>query len=305
MTGRRGGALAVIVSVVVALALPGAASSASATPRPTLSAMALQASDLPAGSEVAEQGYGGDSDFVASYSRSFALSGGRVGRSTPLLVTSEVGLTPDATHAAQYLATVRVAVSSKAKRRAVVRELARSVGTSPRNVRLGPLRTIRAGDAALAWQMTVRTKLGSIQLVLGVAIVDRVVCSIVMGAAPHKRALVADAATLLAASADHAHQGLLPKSAGPPPIAGGAQVGQTLTAAPGAWSPATAPTAYAYQWERCDPAGAPCAPVPGATGQAYAVTVDDAGATIRVDVTASNGVGATTAVSAVTAPISA
>jgi hypothetical protein len=305
MTGRRGGALGVMGAVLVALALPGAASSAPATPRPTLSAMALQASDLPADSEVAQQGYGGDSDFVASYSRSFALSGGRVGRSTPLLVTSEVGLTPDAKHAAQYLAAVRLGVSSKATRRAFVRELAGSVGTSPRNVRLGPLRTIRAGDAALAWQMTVRTKLGSIQFVLGVAVVDRVVCSIVMASEPHKRALVADAATLVAASADHAHQGLLPKSVGPPALAGGAQIGQTLTAAPGAWSPATAPTAYAYQWQRCDPTGAACAPIPGATGQAYAVTADDAGATIRVDVTASNRIGATTAVSAVTAPVAA
>ena len=266
MTGRRGGALGVIVAVVVALALPGAASSASATPRPTLSVMALQASDLPAGSEVAQQGYGGDSDFVASYSRSFALSGGRVGRSTPLLVTSEVGLTADATHAARYLAAVRVAVSSKARRRAVVRELARSVGTSPRNVRLGPLRTIRAGDAALAWQMTVRTKLGSIQLVLGVAIVDRVVCSIVMGAGPHKRALVADAATLLAASADHAHQGCSPRAPGrrrSPWCADRTDPDRRARSR----SPATAPTAYAYQWERCDPAGAACAPVPGATGR--------------------------------------
>ena len=65
----------------------------------------------------------------------------------------------------------------------------------------------------------------------------------------------------------------------------------------------TAPTAYAFQWDRCDPAGAACAPIPGATGQAYAVTADDAGATIRVDVTASNAVGATTAVSPVTAPV--
>lgn len=306
MTGGRGGALGVMVAVLVALALPGAASSAAGAPRPTLSAMALQASDLPAGSQVAQQGYGSSGGgFVASYTRSFALSGGRVGRSTPLLVLSQVGLAPDASHAAQYLAAMRLALNAKATRQAFARDLAGTLGTSPRNVRVGPLRTIRAGDAALAWQVTLRTKLGSMQVVLGVAVVDRVVCTVVMASEPHKRALVADAGTLVAASADHAHQGLLPKSAGPPPIAGGAQIGQALTAAPGAWSPATAPTAYAYQWERCDPSGAACAPIPGATGQAYVLTLDDAGATIRVDVTASNRVGATTALSAVTAPVAA
>ena len=108
---------------------------------------------------------------------------------------------------------MRLALNAKATRQAFARDLAGTLGTSPRNVRVGPLRRIRAGDAALAWQVTLRTKLGSMQVVLGVAVVDRVVCTVVMASEPHKRALVADAGTLVAASADHAHQGLLPKSA--------------------------------------------------------------------------------------------
>jgi hypothetical protein len=66
MSASYRGRLGSAVAVLVALASPGLASSAAATPRPTLSAMALQASDLPAGSQVAQQGYGRDGDFVAS-----------------------------------------------------------------------------------------------------------------------------------------------------------------------------------------------------------------------------------------------
>jgi hypothetical protein len=67
-----------------------------------------------------------------------------------------------------------------------------------------------------------------------------------------------------------------------PAIFGSAQVGQTLTASPGTWSPT--PTGYAYQWERCTPAG--CAAIPGATGAGYVVADPDAGDTLVVAVTA-------------------
>jgi len=47
-----------------------------------------------------------------------------------------------------------------------------------------------------------------------------------------------------------------PANTTPPAVSGSAQSGQALTASPGSWS--GSPTSYAYQWQRCDSAGAAC-----------------------------------------------
>jgi hypothetical protein len=93
-----------------------------------------------------------------------------------------------------------------------------------------------------------------------------------------------------------------PSATASPAIAGEARDGSTLTAAPGTWS-GTTPMAYAYQWRRCDASGAACADVAGATGPGYAVTAADAGRALRVRVTATNVVGASSATSAATAAV--
>jgi Polysaccharide lyase len=93
-----------------------------------------------------------------------------------------------------------------------------------------------------------------------------------------------------------------PSNTAPPTISGTPQQGQTLTAAPGSWS-GTAPFRYAYQWKRCDAAGASCAAISGATSTAYLLTSAEVSSTIRVSVTASNSVGSATASSAATATV--
>jgi hypothetical protein len=75
----------------------------------------------------------------------------------------------------------------------------------------------------------------------------------------------------------------------PPTISGSAVVGQTLTETNGAWT--NEPTSYADQWERCDSAGASCAPIASATAQSYTLGAADVGSTIRVGETASNSEG--------------
>jgi hypothetical protein len=79
-----------------------------------------------------------------------------------------------------------------------------------------------------------------------------------------------------------------PSSTSPPTISGIAADGQTLTANEGTWA-GTPPLAYTYQWRRCDPSGGACADVAGATSKTYVVAGADAGSTLRVTVTASNG----------------
>ena len=75
----------------------------------------------------------------------------------------------------------------------------------------------------------------------------------------------------------------------------------TLTARYGKWRGKN--LQYAYAWLRCDSTGGNCSAL-GVAQSTYALVSSDAGATIRVAVTASNLAGSTIATTAATAPIS-
>ena len=90
-----------------------------------------------------------------------------------------------------------------------------------------------------------------------------------------------------------------PQNTARPSISGDARVGEELTAEEGTWT--NTPTAYAYQWQRCDIDATNCLPVVGATGKTYGVRNADLGFRLRVRVTARNASGSGSALSAVTA----
>ncbi len=87
-------------------------------------------------------------------------------------------------------------------------------------------------------------------------------------------------------------QALAPVNTTAPSISGTAQDAQTLTLAPGAWD-GTPAIALAYQWRRCDAAGASCVDIAGATGLTYTLVPADVGKTLRAVVTATNAGGST------------
>jgi hypothetical protein len=87
----------------------------------------------------------------------------------------------------------------------------------------------------------------------------------------------------------------------PPLLEGGTLQGQTLTVAAGQWS-GEGSISYAFQWERCDEAGA-CTAVEGATASSYTLTEVDVGSTMRALVTATDARGSSIAVSAASATI--
>jgi len=98
--------------------------------------------------------------------------------------------------------------------------------------------------------------------------------------------------------------GGVPVSTAAPTLSGLAGQGQTLTTTNGTWT--NSPTSYAYQWQRCDTSGGNCQPIAGATGQTYKLQAADVGQTVRAQVTASNGSGASQpASSAATATVRA
>src|SRR5205085_1796134 len=97
---------------------------------------------------------------------------------------------------------------------------------------------------------------------------------------------------------------LPPSNTSLPTVSGTAQDGQTLTASHGTWA-GTPTITYAYQWRRCDSAGANCSNIASASATTYVLTSADVGSTIRANVTATNPGGSVTATSAKTATVAA
>lgn len=82
-----------------------------------------------------------------------------------------------------------------------------------------------------------------------------------------------------------------PVNACAPTLSGQTAVGKTLTSSKGCWT--NSPTAFAYQWLRCDVNGGNCAPITGATLNKYTLTSSEVGHTLMSLVTASNADGKT------------
>ena len=85
-----------------------------------------------------------------------------------------------------------------------------------------------------------------------------------------------------------------PANVTPPTIDGDAVVGETLTASNGTWSGSN--PVFTYQWQKCDSHGtaSSCANIGGATANVYVPATGDVGSTLRVLVTATNGLGSAT-----------
>jgi hypothetical protein len=89
-----------------------------------------------------------------------------------------------------------------------------------------------------------------------------------------------------------------PVNTAPPLINGQTVQGQTLTEAHGLWTGSNSPTTYALQWQQCNTAGLNCAAIPGATGSTFQLSFAQAGSTLRVQETATNLSGGTSATAA-------
>jgi large repetitive protein len=105
-------------------------------------------------------------------------------------------------------------------------------------------------------------------------------------------AVLAVAATGLLVTASRGEAALsrglaAPTNTAAPTITGAAETGQTLTGSTGSWSGTV--SAYHYQWTTCDTGGGSCANIAGATSSTYVIASSDAGYTIRLYVSASNG----------------
>jgi hypothetical protein len=91
-----------------------------------------------------------------------------------------------------------------------------------------------------------------------------------------------------------------PYPTGAPSVEGTSQEGHTLTATDGSWT--GAPT-FAYQWQRCFGDGSGCGDIPGATAKTLALADKNVGDSFRVRVTATEGLGSASKLSATSAAV--
>jgi streptogramin lyase len=86
-----------------------------------------------------------------------------------------------------------------------------------------------------------------------------------------------------------------------PAIGGTAATGVTMAISSGSWS--GKPVAFGYQWRDCNSAGEECSAITGAVNANYVPVTTDVGHTLRVAVSATNGGGTVTALSAASAVV--
>ena len=93
-----------------------------------------------------------------------------------------------------------------------------------------------------------------------------------------------------------------PLNSAPPIVAVVVQQGRQLTGAVGSWFGSGAIN-YAYQWYRCDTAGAHCTSVHGATSRTYTLGAKDVGKTLGFAVRATDKTGTTNAYASLIGPV--
>lgn len=273
--------------------------------------MALQSADLPPDSRIAAQGEVKGTGAQAAYRRTFFWSpsgrGARFGKARVVALVQDVYLTTSPANAEFAALQYSIKVESAAQRQSLGTSMLRGAGrkgrAQARQLTVGAPRTPSIGDLAIVRRLRLKTRRDSIQGITAVLTVDRVTSALVLVARPKSKASERDFYPLLRQVGQRITQSLLPHTVAPPAIAGAVRVGETLRAGTGTWDPATPPKTFAYQWERCDAAGANCQALDGATGQAYNVANADRASTLRATVTASNAVGSAAASSAVTAVV--
>jgi parallel beta-helix repeat protein len=88
-----------------------------------------------------------------------------------------------------------------------------------------------------------------------------------------------------------------------PSFSGVPVIGQIFSVILGSWS--GNPTSYSYIWQHCQASGSACSPIPGATSANYTPVLADDGLTLKATVIARNASGQTSALTTLSAPVSA
>ena len=157
------------------------------------------------------------------------------------------------------------------------------------------------GQGSFRILIRIKTTAGPLDLAFDALLLDRAIGVVLLASYPKQHVVASTSLLALQKLAAHFQYGFTVRNLTPPTIAGTPQAGQTLTADPGRWG--GAPSSFAYQWSRCDGAGANCAAIAGAVGPTYVLGTGDSGTRVGVVVTASNTVTSTSLAASATAPV--
>jgi hypothetical protein len=310
MRARRGWDItAAVIGLGLLLSGFGASASAAGSIRPAPGApdpkmMVLTSADL-GGARVTLQRYYKDPDLpsVISYEREF--EDGRLGSNPLPYVFSGADVGTSAAASTRFLASVKRLFGTKQFRDLLAESFAEEfpVAGIASDLRIGRPRNLGVGAGSFDVHMSVKVLGLRTDVHIAAFRVERVL-GVVTAVGELGRRLPLSVMTRLAKTmANRMSTELVPRNTALPTISGNAAVGQPLTATTGTWT--QSPTSFAYQWQRCDPAGVNCTNITGAVGQSYVAADADVGSTLRASVTGRNAAGAATAVSAPTSIVSA
>jgi hypothetical protein len=298
--------LACVLLIGLLLALASGASAASeAASAPDLAAMALAGSDFPGGKVARQRFVKPDRPATATYSRVFT-DGTRLGSARLLMLENEMSLFASPAVAAKQVQEFRGLVSTRRGREAfgeaiasgfrqeTKAELKRVVVSTPISLAAGQSSVHVATTFVLANNASFSVHLAFVQT-------DRVVALLGVTPVPGQKVTRSHLRLMGRLQAERLREGFTVANTAAPAVTGTAAVAQALTVSSGDWS--GAPSAYAYQWSRCDSTATACADIAGATAAAYTVAPEDTGSVLRATVTAKNSVSSATTVSAVTSPV--
>jgi hypothetical protein len=281
------------VTIVAALAMLAGAAAADLD----AATVTLKGADLP-GAKVTSQGVVKEKGYLSAYQRSFSYKAPN-GRAGVLVVESESAVAATSAKAVSDVNSLRRALGTKSERANLAKSLAAGLKVKASAVKVGAIRTPHVGDHALQVGLNATTKAGRIYVSLLYMQLDRVLSQFLTVAI---RPIASSDNAYATAVAAHVGTALTPTVLTPPTVSGTPQQGQTLTAAPGTSSASDA--TFAYQWQKCDAAGANCADIAGATAQTYLVAPTDVGSTLRVNLVATNRFGSSVPTpSAITAAV--
>jgi hypothetical protein len=285
-------------AAVAALGAGAAATAAPAYGPPTgwsdLAPLALASTDFP-GSRIASQGYvKPDSDSLAEYDRT--IIGVRIGGKRTYVLENDLDVFKRADDAELIVDALPLGLRLEAAR--IGKEFGKETGLKVTYAKVGKPQSLGVGDKSVAIVLHIGTKSGEIRVIFAVVRAGTLDSLIVFAGRPKAQLGISHAKQLAQTSIKRIKAGLLPQNTAAPAVSGTAAVGQTLTSGTGTWL--NFPVTYAYQWQRCDSAGANCVPIAAATAQTYVITSSDVGFTLEIVVAASSVYGTANSASAPT-----
>jgi hypothetical protein len=263
--------------------------------------MTLVRGDLPAGARLVSQHRLGVTR--GTYERTFAFSPAAARRAGMTSVDDTTVVFRQEFAAFLAFVGLQSSFADPRHRHRLATAFARRFHLSRGRVRVSRPLDQHLGDGAFATQVTVHRARRRIRTTFAVLVDGPVLSEVDVVGAPGAGRILHRTHRLLLAVRAHIRAVLAPVVVARPVIAGTLEPGAIVQATPGAWRASSPPRTFHYQWQRCTGDGTACASIDHATRPSYTVRARDEGSTLRVLVTAVNGVGRVIVGSAVSAPV--